>query len=446
MREGLDAVYHRHMAMVNDEKHESAPLAAGTAQLVEMLARVSGLSDPVAIQREFLGNIGLVRPVDGYVSVSRRGLKDGEYKITRQALGDSVENVAKADPWASWEQMPTHTGGILGSLVSESRVTLIEDLRHDRDPVLGDALAPYRTLLAAPLFDNGEPLNWGIILHREPAAYTEQDVNDFLLRGNLVGRMTKSLVVQRELETLHAQKTDEIERIARIQAALLPRHTPTPPGLNVASSFLTSTEAGGDYYDFFEMSGGRFGVLIADVSGHGAGAAVVVAMMHAILQAASIERMSPAAVLEIMNEELTRKRIENTFVTAFFGVFDRKRRTLTFANAGHNPPVLHRKGGEIKQIRAAAGIPLGIIEDQSFDEASIPLELNDTLVMYTDGITEAFDGDRNMFGVDGLVGSLNTCTGDPSCTIGSIHTALFDHTGLRTRDDDQTIVSVRVTE
>ena len=172
----------------------------------------------------------------------------------------------------------------------------------------------------------------------------------------------------------------------------------------------------------------------------------MVAMMHAILQAAGIERMSPAAVLEILNEELASKRIENTFVTAFMGVFDRKRRTLTYSNAGHNPPVLRRGDGEVKQIRAAAGIPLGIMEGQSYDEASLSMEPMDTLVLYTDGITEAMDPEGVMFGVDGLTSSLTHCTGDPACTISSIHGGLFDHTHSRTRDDDQTIVSIRVTE
>lgn len=415
-------------------------------EIADLMRTVSALTDPQAIQREFSRRMTTFSGTEGYMSVSTRGLPLGHYKITRSMLDrDALQNNA-LNPWAAWETLPTHSGGFLGEAIASDRPKYYPDLHCAGDPVLGDRIAGFRSVLVMPLFDEGRALNWGVILRRDPDAFTRQDMEEFLYRGNLIGRMTRNLIIRGEVERLNRQLTEQLEEIAAVQRALLPDRTPSVPGLSIASSFLTSQHAGGDYFDYFDLNDGRWGVLIADASGHGAGAATVVAMMNSIMHAHASSARGPAEMLAHANYELARKQLGSRFVTAFLGFFDPARRTITYSNAGHLRPMLHDAGGVITELRDAASLPLGILPDDQYEEASHDLDQGQTLILYTDGITEAFSPapERDMFGAHRLHEALVTCTGEPTCVIESIHRRLFEHTGSRNRDDDQTIVAVRV--
>ncbi len=417
--------------------------------LTDLVRRISAMNDPAQVQREFAKTMAEFSPWQGYISLSRRGLKPGEYKVTGSMLSDEDFRRGRRNPWKHWEGLPTHSGGWVGDIIARDMPYLQNDLHLTGDPVFGDSLAEFRSAMVIPLFDDGEALNWSIGLHREPGAFSPDLVEEFILRGNLIGRVTRNLVIQKELDELNAQFSEQLQEIAAIQRSLLPEVTPKVPGLEIATSYLTSKHAGGDYFDFFEMEDDEFGVIIADVAGHGAGAATVVAILQALLHSAYAGDHDPAATLERVSRELVRKKIENNFVTAFFGVFDAERREFEYSNAGHNRPLVRRKDGTVEEVLGAASIPLGITTDIGYETDRFKLGPGDTLVLYTDGIVEAFaprdaSGDREMFGKQRLIQTLRDCTGEPDCVIGSIHQRLFEHTGERTRDDDQTVVVIRV--
>jgi sigma-B regulation protein RsbU (phosphoserine phosphatase) len=419
--------------------------------LTALVRRMSAMDDPAQVQREFAMTMAELSPWEAYVSLSRRGLKPGQFKITNMVMSAEDRGADRLNPWEHWEQIPERSGGWLGEVIAGDRPLLVGDLHLENDPVVGDRLQPYRSAMVIPLFDDGEALNWSIGLHREPDAFTADLVEEFILRGNLIGRVTRNLVIQKELDHLNAQFAQQLQEIAAIQRSLLPDITPTVDGFEIATSYLTSKHAGGDYFDFFEMEQGRFGVIIADVAGHGAGAATVVAILQALLHSAFAGDHDPAATLDRVSRELVRKRIANNFVTAFFAVFDADRRRFVYSNAGHNRPLIRRKDGSVEEVLGATSIPLGITTDIGFETDSCAVRPGDTLVLYTDGIVEAFaprdsNGDREMFGRDRLITTLRECTGEPDCVIGSIHKRLFEHTGSRTRDDDQTVVVIRMTE
>lgn len=420
--------------------------------LNDLLRRISAMHDASEVQREFSNTMGAFSPWEGYISLSRRGLQRGEYKITGQILSEHDRAKGRLDPWKHWDHIPTYREGWLAQQIEQEVPKLIGDLRLEDDPVLGDALRHYRSAMVIPLFDSGEALNWSIALHSEPNAFSEKQVEEFLLRGNLIGRVTRNLVIQREIDQLNRQLSDQLQQIAAIQRSLLPDRTPAVAGLSIATSYLTSTHAGGDYFDFFEMEDGAFGTIIADVAGHGAGAATVVAIIQALLHSAYGGHTDPAESLFRVSRELVRKKIENNFVTAFFSVLDPARRTLAYSNAGHNRPLVRRADGSVEEILDAVSIPLGISTDIGYETAQFAVQPGDTIVLYTDGIVEAFaprdpeSGTREMFGKHRLIETLRDCTGEPDCVIDSIHNRLYQHTGSRSRDDDQTIVVLRITE
>jgi sigma-B regulation protein RsbU (phosphoserine phosphatase) len=251
-----------------------------------------------------------------------------------------------------------------------------------------------------------------------------------------------------EINQLNTRLSAQFEEVARVQRSLLPRVMPDIPGLDLATSYLTSDEAGGDYYDFFRLPGGCWGILIADVSGHGAAAATVMAMLHGILHAfvgATSTIPAPDEVMRYANGRLLEAGLESSFVTAFFAIYNPETSVLRFARAGHNPPIVKRPDrGCVELDSDRAGPPLGVFEPYEVACEEVRLDPGDTLVLYTDGITEAFSASREMFTAAKLMDAISRVSCHPDAVIDAVHQSLFKHTGgARTRADDQTLVVLR---
>ncbi len=230
---------------------------------------------------------------------------------------------------------------------------------------------------------------------------------------------------------------------------------PQIPGLGIATHYQTFNIAGGDLYDFMpiEPAGGaepaneQWGILIADASGHGPSAAVVAAMLHSIVHTYPSLPQNPTDVLTYANRHLLTKRISDSFVTAFFAISEPAIRHLIFSRAGHPPPLLKQSygpGGEAVRIEDAGAIPLGIADDVAYLDASIQLDPGQTLVLYTDGISEANGPGGNMYGVEGIETAMTGCSGEPSRIVDSIMNSLRSHQAGARPTDDQTIVAIQV--
>jgi len=420
------------------------------ALTLDMLREVSRQTDPNAASAAFGAGYWRLFPLDHYLSASVRGLAPGRYKVTRSVpLASLRTRQIDQNPWRDWAINPERSGGFIGEVIARGTPQLLHDLDLRGDPVMGDDLAGMGSCIAVPLFDAGEALNWSFTFRRDPAGYTENDLEQALLISNLFGATTRNLVSLEEIRKLNARLTAQFEEVARVQQSLLPKRHPAVPGLKIATSYLPSDIAGGDYYDFFPIPDGRLGILIADASGHGVGAATVMAMLHAILHSYPGLDQGPGRVLEYANGRLLDAGMEGAFVTALFAIYDPRTRLLTYARAGH--PLARLKSGRtghVSPLDGAAALPLGLAPFALDEEASVTLGLGDTVVLYTDGITEAFGGPdgRTMFGVNGLDDALEVCTGDPDCVINTVHTALHEHTGSLTRTDDQTLVAFQVVD
>jgi sigma-B regulation protein RsbU (phosphoserine phosphatase) len=420
--------------------------------IVEMLKDLSRATTPGEVNRAFILRSLRLRPVDYAVSLSTRGLEPGAYRITRRndlgpILSGKVTPVFAEYPAPS-DSLPIHRDGILARMIADPRPKVVHRLEAPNDPVLGTEVAQMRSALVIPLYDEGEAKNWSVQFRRSPEGFSPDECETTIMTANLVGGTNRRMGLTREVRELNARLNKQFEDLARIQRALLPSKIPDIPGLKIATSYLTSDQAGGDYYDFFEFENGMWGILIADVSGHGAAAAAVMAMLHAILHAyrSTIDGASirPEEVLRFANRRLCAASIESSFVTAFFAVYNPATATLSYSRSGHNPP-RHKDGrtGDMRALDGAGSLPLGVFEDSGLTSETIRLSSGDTVILYTDGITEAFDAERRMFGVDRLDAALTECSGDPDCVVDSVHTALYAHTGSRTRADDQTIVAFR---
>lgn len=413
-------------------------------EYLHLVQEMSEKRDPQEMLLSYGARARFVVHGEQIVSFSRRDVPEGRVRVTRSSRWETPIN-----PWKDAAKLPVIDSPFILRLMDAGQPVKIDDLRGDED----DSVAPYlegmRSLLAAPVFHEGKPLYLTLLMHSEPGVYTLDDLSNFLLTTNLLGRATSQLVTADLLQKTYAALDREFSAVGEIQRRLLPRSLPTIPGFSVSTYYETSTRAGGDYYDFFQLDGGRWGFVIADVSGHGAAAAVVMALMHAFMKAPlrSCEgaTATPVEMLHRLNSDLVNAVNPSQFVTAFLGIYDPATRELRYANAGHNPPRWLRAGAsEVIELKVEPGLPLGIIPNYECFEAAVRLSPGDRLIFYTDGITETFSAAGVMFGAEGLDASLRCCAKTPEGLIASIMHAVREHGGAGPAKDDRTLVAVAV--
>jgi phosphoserine phosphatase RsbU/P len=432
------------------------PSASRRVQIVmDMVKALSRADQPQEVQRAFADGLMRLEGPRGYVSLSIRGLAPGEYKFTRFHNTRDPIDFGATDPWKNWSTMPVHRGGFFGQIISNPRPQLIERLNLRDDPIVGDRLAHYRSMMAIPLFENGIVLNWSIQFSEDPEGFSVTDVEKTLLTSNLGGATVRNVLITKQLRDANEIIRRDIQEIARIQRALLPQSLPQVPGISIATSYETYDTAGGDLYDLVVLPerptaptrfDGWLAMVIADAAGHGPGSAVLAAILNTLLYAYPRSGQGPGALFEFANQHLFSKRIDGTFVTAFFAALNPKDHTLVYARAGHNPPLIKNAGagGSVIRVDDVGGLPLGIVDDATYDMGTRNLNPGQTLVLYTDGITEAMNPQREMFGVEGIERALHECSGEPACVVNSIMTALRAHEAGARPGDDQTIVALKV--
>ena len=204
----------------------------------------------------------------------------------------------------------------------------------------------------------------------------------------------------------------------------------------------------GDYYDFFRLPDDQWGLMIADVSGHGTPAAVMMAITHSIAHSYPGPPASPGELLAHVNQQLaTRYTVESgTFVTAFYGIYNPARRELTYACAGHNPPRLTRcEDGTVASLDGVSNLPLGLFPDLEFEETTQALIPGDQIIFYTDGITEATDPSGSMFGIERLDEVLENCHLSADGLMAEVLRSLDDFTAGQPAADDRTLLVAKVT-
>ena len=224
--------------------------------------------------------------------------------------------------------------------------------------------------------------------------------------GNSFNKM--ALDLKSHIEDLR-RTTAEKERMGKeldlargIQQSFLPETAPRVPGFDLAALNTPALEVGGDFFDFIPVALDQWGLVIADVSGKGFPAALFMALSRTMLRANAMGNPTVVQTINRANNMISEEGRANMFVTLFYGVLDPGHMTLTYVNAGHNPPfVTDRKGGDIVML-AARGIALGIMSDVDFEEKKVTLHEGDTLLLYTDGVTEAVNRKGDMFGQEKL--------------------------------------------
>lgn len=256
-----------------------------------------------------------------------------------------------------------------------------------------------------------------------------------VINNQLYHESAERMRLQQELDVAH-----------EIQASLLPVGNPRIPGCRVASLWQAARQVSGDFYDFVPRPDGTWGIVIADVADKGVPAALFMALSRTILRTVAFNRTSPADVLVRTNEIIDREAQSDLFVTVFYATWDAAAGTLTYANGGHNPPLLMRANGATGML-AKPGIALGVLPDIALENGRVQLQPGDTLVLYTDGVTEAMNEDYDEFGVERLEQAVRATRGQPATAVLEyIRERVRDHAGGTPQFDDITLVVVQRTD
>jgi sigma-B regulation protein RsbU (phosphoserine phosphatase) len=414
--------------------------AARLSLTVDVMRELSRADDPQTMYRVYSRRMREIFPTSRQISLSRRDLPAPKLRITR--FSEWKEEI---NPWTDPDRLPQLDRGLFSELIHAGQPRLIDELTVSADDPAYSYLQGQRSLLAIPLFDAGDAVNMVVLTREEPNAFPPERIPDLVWMSNLFGRATQTALLARKLRADRDQSRHEMRQVAKLQRSLLPTELPRVSTLDMAVYSRTTSEAGGDYYHVLTLPRGRVGILVADVCGHGAAAAMLVAVLHSLVTTYSGPATPPGHLLSYVNDHLSRlsARSAGKFVTAIYAVYDPDRATLTWANAGHPPPRLLRADGSRQVLTGERCVPLGIVAGTAYPEAEVSLLPGDQVVLHTDGVTEAKNRSGEQFGEQRLDEAVAPSAAGARASIGKILEALETFTGKAPPLDDYTLLALK---
>ena len=330
--------------------------------------------------------------------------------------------------------------GIVGHVVRTGEVVVASDVSLDPRYVPGRPET--RSEIAVPIVSNGEVIGALNLESDRPGAFSARDAELLEAFAVAAAISIEKAVLHRQL--VEKQQMDHQLRLAQaVQASLLPAADPVVEGYDIAGFNLPAWDVGGDYFDYLRLPEGRVGLVIADVSGKGVAAALLMATFRAALRSEVRKNRPIRAVVEDVHETLLESMDTSRFVTAVYGVLDPPEGRFTYVNCGHNAPMLLRAGGD-REFLPAGRSALGMLDSRPAAPSTAYLAPGDTLLLYTDGVVELTDAASEEFGETRLVRVLVSVADRPAREIiETLLQATRAHAGRERYDDDFTLVVVK---
>ncbi len=271
-----------------------------------------------------------------------------------------------------------------------------------------------------------------------------QDLEITIQKTLVQVRLLRQAIQDRDrLVSIH----NELDVARKIQAAIIPQKFPPFPErteFEIHASMTAARKVGGDFYDFFLIDKNRLGFAIGDVSGKGIPAALFMAVSRALLKATALRGLSPHECLLQVNQLLQSENSTSMFVTVFYGILDLKTGKVEFSNGGHNPPFLIKKIGDPTMLELTGNFVLGAFATSEYQSKTISLDKGDSLVLYTDGVTEAVDKHGTQFSEDGLRGCLLSLNGTTAeGMVRKVVEKVSEHAGSTDQSDDITVLALK---
>ena len=340
---------------------------------------------------------------------------------------------------------------IVAYLASASGVVEIDKLDL-HSPAL-EAMKASQIKVVVPLVSQGELiglLNLGPRLSQQEYSADDRKLLNDLATQTAPAVQVAQLVRQQQRQAQERERIEQELRVARlIQQTLLPKQVPDLEGYKLAAYYQPAREVGGDFYDFLKLDDEHLGLVVGDVTDKGVPAAIVMATTRTMLRASAQRLDSPGEVLKRVNDVIVRDIPPNMFITCLYAILDLKSGLLRYANAGHDLPYRRRRrrsssseAGGAEELRAT-GMPLGLLPGMSYEEKEIVLDRGDSVLFYSDGLVEAHDPERKMFGFPRLQGLVGAHRSDGPAMVNFLLSELARFTGEEwEQEDDITLVTL----
>jgi sigma-B regulation protein RsbU (phosphoserine phosphatase) len=330
--------------------------------------------------------------------------------------------------------------GIIGHVIHTGEVVNAPDVGRDPRYVAGRAST--RSELAVPIVSEAGVIGCLNVESDRLASFTAADAELLHFFASAAALSIAKALLHRQV--LEKQRLEDQLKVAHeVQSGLLPGGPPDLPGYDIAAVNLPTQAIGGDYYDYVPLDGDRLGLVVADVSGKGVPAALIMATFRAALRTEMRRRPRLTAVATQLNGAVLEFRDAARFVTAVCGVLEAQSGRLTYVNCGHNPPLLLRGGGGHETLRRG-GAALGLFAGERFRAGTVDLQPGDSLVLYTDGVVEPADARDEEFGAERLEAAVRAASGRPASEmLRSVLEATRAFSGRDRYDDDFTLVVVK---
>ncbi len=393
--------------MTTEEPADPKQLAATLKQLKKEIAKLNFLVDASKLLNS---SLDLGRLLEVIVDLASRGTgsERGTLYILDPARNELWSKVAQG-PEMVEIRLPVGQG-IAGCVAATGEVIRIDDAyaddRFDRNV---DRLSGFRTrnILTVPMKNKQEAIIGVLqVLNKEGGAFLDEDVSFLeVLQTHAAIAIENALLFKEALEKKRLDR--ELELAADIQRRLLPESPPELPGIKIAAFSEPCRHVGGDYYDFLGRKGNRVGICIADVSGKGIPASLLMATLRASLHAQVEGEASVLDIVVKVNRALHRSSRPNQFATCFYGELDPVTGVFNYVNAGHLPPVRRGRDGSISMLKGG-GTLLGLSDATRYEQVAVTLDPGDVVFFYTDGVTDAESPDREDFGETRLMDLIRT--------------------------------------
>ena len=405
------------------------------AQTLTVLNEISAELTSILELDPLLARIGqLLRRLIDYQMFSIMLLDEkGETLITRYAWRFGYAH-------APLRRIPI-TSGLVGTAVREWRPINVPDVRKDQRYL--EMNPETRSELIVPLFHKGRIIGVLDLEHTRCNFFNEEHERTLTTMAAQVAIAIENARLYQAVKRQEQQLERDIAMAREVQLRLLPPAAPEHAHAEMAVRFLPARTIGGDLYDFVDYGPGQTAIVLGDVSGKAAPAALFAALVSGIMRSAALHRPGPAQMLALLNDALQERRLESQYVTMLFALWNDETRTLQVANSGAVQPVFCR-AGQSQTVRAE-GLPLGLFPDVTYDELHVTTEHGDAVVFISDGILDAENEEGEMYGEERLVGLLCSLREQPAARIAeAIMADVTRFQGSRDRFDDETIIVLRV--
>jgi phosphoserine phosphatase RsbU/P len=445
--------------------HALTLTASRIAQAIEnarLYTRVSRQAQTLGVLNEIaveLGSILDLNPLLERVGQLLRRLIDYQM-FSIMLLDEKGETLVTRYAWrfghahAPTRRIPISTG-LVGAAVREWRTINVPDIRKDPRYVLTNPET--RSELIVPLFYKGRVIGVLDLEHTRTAFFTEDHERTLATLAAQVAISIENARLYQAVRNQELQLERDIATAREVQLRLLPTEPPSLPHADLAARFQPARTIGGDLYDFLDYGAGRTAIVLGDVSGKSAPAALFAALVSGIMRAAAAghsapsdrsesaawQHPAPATMLALLNDAIQERKLDSHYVTMLFTLWDDENRTLTVANSGAVQPILCR-AGQSTMVKVE-GFPLGLFPDVAYEELQLPAQPGDIIVFASDGILDAENAKSEMYGHERLSKLLCTHRNLRASQIADrILADVARFQGGRERFDDETLIVLRV--